>query len=40
MDLAVIVAQLAEQSLPTPDDPGLNQAIHNIDKERLFTAHL
>ena len=28
--VAVVVAQLAGQSLPTPEDPGSNQAISNF----------
>ena len=33
----VVVAQLAQWSLPTPDDPGSNPAISNFNKEHLLT---
>jgi len=34
--MTVIVAQLAEQSFPTPED--MSSAIGNFDKEDLFTV--
>ena len=33
----VVVAQLAQWSLPTPEDPGSNPAISNFNKEHLLT---
>ena len=36
---AVVVAQLAEQSILTPEVPGLNSAISNFDKYHLFTLN-
>ena len=36
---AVVVAQLAEQSLPTPEDPGSNATIGNFYKEHLFAVN-
>ena len=36
---AVVVTQLAEQSLPTPEDPGSNATIGNFYKEHLFAVN-
>ena len=35
---AVVVEQLAEQSLPTPENMGLNPAINSFYKIHLFTV--
>ena len=35
----VLVAQLAEQSFPTPEDPGLHPAISNIYLDHLITVN-
>ena len=36
----MVVAQLAEQLLPTPEDPGLNPAISVNRMARLFIQNL
>ena len=37
--MAVAVVQLAEQSLPTPEDWGSNTVISNLNKVLLFTVN-
>ena len=38
MHWAVVVVQMVDQLLPTPEDPGSNKAISNLERTFIYDS--